>query len=175
MRCPKTIMCLAIILSPVALLNLCAQVGASANTGQKATADAQQSNPANMASTYVPLDSWVYPAIDRLAALGYTQTDFVGLRPWTRMECARLLLEADERAAGDDANTEVAHLYRSLTMEFALELRREDGAPNKDLQIESIYTQVLGISGQPLVDGYHFGQTISNNFGRPYGEGANTY
>ena len=28
-------------------------------------------NPANMGSPYVPLDSWVYPAFDRLIATGY--------------------------------------------------------------------------------------------------------
>jgi hypothetical protein len=127
-----------------------------------------------MASTYVPLDSWVYPALDRLAALGYVQTDFAGQRPWTRMECARLLSEADERAA-DQADTEAGALYHSLAFEFALELRREDGAPNTGFQVESIYSQVLGISGEPLVDSYHFAQTISNDFGRPFGQGTNSY
>src|SRR6185312_7323787 len=29
------------------------------------------------------------------------------------------------------------------------------------------------ISGTPLRDGYHFGQTIINDYGRPYGEGFN--
>src|SRR5688572_23802011 len=29
------------------------------------------------------------------------------------------------------------------------------------------------IAGKPLADGCHFGQTIINNHGRPYGEGAN--
>jgi hypothetical protein len=33
---------------------------------------------------------------------------------------------------------------------------------------------VTGISGQPLTDGYHFGQTILNDYGRPFGEGFNT-
>ena len=120
-----------------------------------------QRNPGNMASTYVPLDSWVYPAIDRLAALGYMQTDFAGLRPWTRMECARLVMEADETRSERRSRTpKSACLYRSLTKEFALELRREDGASNVGIQIESIYSQVLGISGRPLVDGYHFAQTV---------------
>ncbi len=31
------------------------------------------------------------------------------------------------------------------------------------------------ISGQPLNDSYHFGQTIINNSGRPYQQGFNTY
>jgi hypothetical protein len=31
----------------------------------------------------------------------------------------------------------------------------------------------VGISGKPLRDGFHFGQTIVNDYGRPYGEGFN--
>src|ERR1017187_8666189 len=34
--------------------------------------------------TYVPVDSWVYPALDRLHGLGYLDTAFLGIRPWTR-------------------------------------------------------------------------------------------
>src|SRR5580700_5755871 len=96
----------------------------------------KQRSAKNMASTYVPLDSWVYPAFDRLAALGYIQTDFVSLRPWTRMECARLLQEASDRVGDGESDSEAATLYKNLTGEFAVELRREDGAANLGIQIE---------------------------------------
>jgi hypothetical protein len=56
----------------------------------------------NMASTYVPIESWIYPAIERLALAGYVQTAFAGLRPWTRMEIARLVAEAQEQQADLD-------------------------------------------------------------------------
>jgi hypothetical protein len=150
------------------------QAGVSGSASTPVSLDSLDRNPAHMASTYVPLDSWIYPAFERLAALGYVQTDFLGQRPWTRMECARLVMEAGERAA-DNSEKEASQLYRSLNREFALELRREDGAPNVGFQVESIYTQVVGVSGRPVVDGYHFAQTIVNDFGRPYGEGANSY
>ena len=159
----RFIICMTLLLSPAFL-------GAY---GQ-ATGDAKQRTAADMASTYVPLDSWVYPAFDRLAALGYLQTDFPGQRPWTRMECARLVMEAEERAA-ENSDPEASSLYSSLRTEFALELRREDGEANTGFQVESIYSRAIGISGEPLVDGYHFAQTIINDFGRPYGEGANSY
>lgn len=149
-------------------------VNTAAQTTANGQSDSRSASPANMGSTYVPLDSWVYGAIERLAALGYVQTDFLGQRPWTRMECARLVEEAQERAA-EEADSQASLLYRSLSAEFALELRRADGAPNVGFQIESIYSQVLGVSGKPLVDGYHFAQTITNNYGRPYGQGTNTY
>ena len=52
-------------------------------------------NPENMGSPYVPIDSWVYPAFDRLISLGYIGSAYLGIRPWTRMECARLVEEAE--------------------------------------------------------------------------------
>jgi len=42
----------------------------------------------NMGSTFVPLDSWEYAAFERLAGLGYVNTGIMGLKPWTRIECA---------------------------------------------------------------------------------------
>src|ERR1700739_3724461 len=50
--------------------------------------------PAGMGSPNVPLDSWVYPAIERLAAQGLVQSEFLNIRPWTRLECVALLNEA---------------------------------------------------------------------------------
>ena len=41
-------------------------------------------------------------------------------------------------------------------------------------RIESVYARVTGISGEPVTDGNHFGQTIINDFGRPYQEGFNS-
>src|SRR5215471_9685411 len=68
--------------------------------------DAKRRSPANMASPYVPLDSWVYSTLDRLEALGFVQIGFLGIRPWTRMECARLVVEAEERTADIEPNSE---------------------------------------------------------------------
>src|SRR5215471_1264517 len=48
----------------------------------------------SIASPYVPLDSWIYPAFDRLAALGVAPSAMAGMKPWTRRECARILEEA---------------------------------------------------------------------------------
>jgi membrane-associated phospholipid phosphatase len=128
--------------------------------------------PENMGSPYVPIDSWVYPALERLAALGYVQTAYLGIRPWTRMECARLLEEAGERMRYDGtAGGEEAKLYAAVASEFAAETARWDGAPNLGASLDSVYAKVAGISGAPLRDGYHFGQTIINDYGRPYGQG----
>jgi hypothetical protein len=130
-------------------------------------------NPKNMGSPYVPLDSWVYPALERLAALGYIQTAYLGIRPWTRMECARMVDEASDRISNDGEDDRAVKLIDQLAIEFALESARRDGVANLGASVDSIYTRVTDISGPPLSDGYHFGQTIINDFGRPYGEGFN--
>jgi len=131
-------------------------------------------NPNYMASPYVPLDSWVYPALERLIALGYVQSNVLGLRPWTRMSCARMLDDAAERFSGGGSDEgEATKIYAALTDEFETETRRLDGAANVGARVESIYTRATGISGTPLRDGYNFGQTIVNDYGRPYWTGFN--
>jgi membrane-associated phospholipid phosphatase len=131
-------------------------------------------NPNYMASPYVPLDSWIYPALERLIALGYVKSAVLGMRPWTRMECARLLEDAEDKFPDNGADEgEPGKLYAALTGEFGTEVTRLDGAANVGARVESVYTRSMGISGTPLRDGYHFGQTIINDYGRPYWTGFN--
>ncbi|HET7872480.1 MAG TPA: capsule assembly Wzi family protein [Terriglobales bacterium] len=120
-------------------------------------------------SRYVPMDSWVYPAMDRLASMGLIHSNILGLRPWTRTECARLLEEA--QAGIDETGTDPAtRLYSALANEFADELQ---GKVRNNLSLDSVYTRAAGISGRPLTDDYHFARTIVNDYGRPYQEGFN--
>src|SRR5882724_5634212 len=98
--------------------------------------DSRERNAGNTGSPYVPLDSWIYPAMERLAGLGLLSDEFLGMRPWTRSECARLASGA--------------------------------------VRLESLYSRTEHISGAPLTDGYTFGQTQINDFGRPYGQGWST-
>jgi hypothetical protein len=128
----------------------------------------------NMGSPYVPLDSWVYPALDRLAALGYIHTGFADMRPWTRMECARQLQEASDRIAEEEAQpSEAARLYRDLQKEFGPEVVLRGGGENAEIRLESLYTRGTEIAGKPLTDGDHFAQTIVNDYGRPEEQGFN--
>ena len=131
-------------------------------------------NPANMGSPYVPLDSWIYPAIERLAALGYIQTAYLGVRPWTRIECARLLEESGEQVRdGTEASREAENIQEQLAQEFHSDIEHLDGERNVGAVVDSVYTRFTGITGSPLRDGYHFNQTLTNDYGRPYGEGFN--
>ena len=138
------------------------------NTGDKVR------NPNYMASPYVPLDSWIYPLLERLIAMGYAQSNMLGMRPWTRLACAEMLEDAGQKFQNDGVEAgEAGKIYRTLTSEFAGELARLDGAANVGARVDSVYTRVTGISGTPIRDGYHFGQTIINDFGRPYWSGFN--
>jgi hypothetical protein len=67
-------------------------------------------------------------------------------------------------------NEEAIRLLADLRREFAPDA--EPGRPQ--LRLESIYDKVLPIAGAPLNDSYHFGQTIRDNYGRPYGDGFNS-
>jgi len=138
------------------------------NTGDKVR------NPNYMASPYVPIDSWIYPLLERLIALGYMKSNVLGMRPWTRLQCARMVQETGEKVGnGEDDSVEANRIYQSLAREFAQEIERLDGAPNVGAQVNSVYTRVTGISGTPLRDSDHFGQTIINDYGRPYWTGFN--
>jgi Capsule assembly protein Wzi len=137
--------------------------------------DAQQRSASNMASTYVPIESWVYPASERLAAEGYLQSAFFDLRPWTRMDCARLVEEAEDNINNDPTTSDGPTLLRSLKEEFNLELRRRTGGRNAEFRLESLDQRVTAIAGRPLTDGYHFAETLVDDEGRPFAEGANLY
>src|SRR5229473_3553237 len=128
----------------------------------------------NMGSPYVPMDSWIYSAYDRLAAMGYVNSGMFGMRPWTRLECARLLTESEDHGTVDDSSSEAARINLELAKEFSGELREMSGGENTGAKVESVYARVTGISGQPLTDGFHFGETIINDYGRPFQEGLNS-
>ncbi|HYY69250.1 MAG TPA: capsule assembly Wzi family protein [Terriglobales bacterium] len=121
-----------------------------------------------MSSTYIELDSWIYPAIERLAALGIAKTEFLGLRPWTRMAVYGMLAGVDESNLDSPAET----LVSSLKAELKREEELDSGRPNKGISVDRIYSRTQFISGTPLNDSYHFGQTIADDFGRPYARGA---
>src|SRR6266480_1154095 len=130
---------------------------------------------ANQGSPYVPLDSWIYPALDRLAAMGLIDSGFAGMKPWTRHECVRLLQEASEMVVGEGrGGPEAEKIYRLLETEFRDEFEGKGGDGRFRGRVESVYARMTGISGEPLTDGNHFGQTVINDFGRPYQEGFNS-
>ncbi|MGZ4858795.1 MAG: capsule assembly Wzi family protein [Candidatus Angelobacter sp.] len=116
------------------------------------------------------MDSWIYPEIDRLAALGYINTAEEGLSPWTRSECARLVEEAGQAIDLHDSS-QWADIYKRLAAEFAPELEGKQNLPG--IWLEDIYARVGFVSGTPLADDFHFAKTFTDDFGRPFGHGVN--
>jgi len=151
----------------VAALVICSVAGGHAEA-------AMSSDISGGASTYVPLDSWVYPAFERLAAEGYLQTAFFSLRPWTRKDCARLIEEAEEQMVDPPAASDAPLLVEALKHEFAPETGA-GGTHAPDWQFESIDQRATVIAGRPLTDGFHFAETLTNDEGRPFGRGVNLY
>lgn len=139
------------------------------------SAETELAYTATTGSPYVPLDSWIYPAMDRLFALGYVDTAYLGMRPWTRISIARILLRSASSLENSSDDDQAREIYFTLMREFQPDIDRAVGMARLHIEPESVYTILLGISGTPLRDSYHLGQSIVNDFGRPYENGFNNY
>ena len=128
--------------------------------------------PDPLGSAYIPVDSWVYPAMTRLYSLGYLDTMFLGMRPWTRRSALHML-KASEYDILNGFDGEAQGIYNALMKELRTEAP-ENGVPRGTVYgIYSGYTRLMGVAGPTLRDSYHLGQTINNDFGRPYQSGFN--
>ncbi len=102
----------------------------------------ESSGPQNLGTPYVPLDSWIYPALDRLAGLGLIDSAFSGMRPWTRRECMRQLIEAEEKGVDAGENTEAGKLIEVLEHEFRPETEAlGDGSDGAGIPSGVVFTR----------------------------------
>ena len=128
----------------------------------------------NMSSTYIPLDSWIYPAVMRLYGLGYVDTIFLGMRPWTRLSVAHMLDLSADRITGSTSEDAI-DIYTALEKDLQPDMRIPLDQKFGRIGLDSVYQRVMGIAGTPLRDSFHLGQTDINDFGRPYAGGFNNY
>jgi membrane-associated phospholipid phosphatase len=134
----------------------------------------EDTDPDAMGSTNVPMDSWIYPALERLAAMGLIPGQSVSIRPWTRQECLRQLKLAEDLASSPDQQGYRASLIAEANLLIA-DLHDElETEPNyyESVSLESVYARYGMIAGPALADSFHFGQTWWNDFGRPLGRGG---
>ena len=122
-------------------------------------------------STYIPVDSPVYAMALRLYSMGYLDTAFISMRPWTRRSLLHMLAAADTSITSSD-NDEAIDILAKLKDYLAPE-ESADFSNGGNAVLESVYTRVSGISGLTLRDSYHLGQTFVNDYGRPYAAGFN--
>ena len=169
---------LQLMASPLPAEQSAAAIGAVAGNGGGAPASVCQ--PSSLGSPYIPVDSWVYPAVLRLYSLGYVDTVFLGMRPWTRASVMHMLEEAgnlieDSKADQDPGGAEAREIYDSLNRELHLDMEGPCGPHQGNTQTESVYTVARAISGTPLDDSFHLGSTIVNDYGRPFENGFSNY
>jgi hypothetical protein len=162
----------------LALVFLMVSPLAAQKSPSKPSAPAALCAPAQLGSPYIPVDSWIYPAVLRLYSLGYVDSVFLGMRPWTRASVGHMIDQAGARiedAAASPATDEAQGIYDALLHELRSDSQGPCGALKGSSRIESVYTVARGISGTPLRDSYHLGSTIINDYGRPYESGINNY
>jgi hypothetical protein len=128
-------------------------------------------------SVYIPMDSWIYPAMERLYSLGYIDTAFLGLRPWTRLSCLHMLEESQtkiEGAADSPGNREARQLFDTLAKELSDDRDAYDpDQSNAHGEVDRLYARTMYIGGRPINDSSHFGSTLINDYGRAYEGGFN--
>jgi hypothetical protein len=156
-------------------------------TGQSAAQTASDNSrpasvcePASLDSPYIPVDSWVYPAVMRLYGLGYVDSVFLGMRSWTRSSLEHMLEEAaarieDAQDSPDPTVEEAQQIYDALDRELHPDMQGPCGVFKGHVRLESVYSVARGISGTPLDDSFHLGQTVINDYGRPYQNGFSNY
>jgi hypothetical protein len=118
---------------------------------------------------YMPLDSWIYPAFERLFALGYADSAYLGMRPWTRTACLRILQETYTKLQDAPQDKEAWSIFQTLAVEFG----GDAGLTTPSAEVWNLYTRNMYIKGPPINDSFHFGQTLINDYGRPYQQGFN--
>jgi hypothetical protein len=123
----------------------------------------------NYGLVYVPLDSWIYPAFERLFSMGYADSAYLDMRPWTRTSCLRILEETYPKLQDAPKDQEAWRIFQALAVEFGAEA----GQTNPQATLRNVYTRNMYIKGRPINDSFHFGQTLINDYGRPYQEGFN--
>ncbi len=122
-------------------------------------------------STNVPLYHWSYAAIDKLIGEGLIDSAMVGTKPFSRLEMARLISEADAAVERQgEKNQVILAVLDRLEKEFRSELN----------QVESVRTGSSEDYFKPLEDPYvrfvhgddHF--DLENQSGDRFDKGGNT-
>lgn len=142
---------------------------------------------------YIPLDSSIYKELETLNGLGYLDTYLEEIKPISRVEAARLTLEA-ERNLGDAQRldplaTSLIHTLRAQLREEVgwLESNSEDDLPTmahplQRLQLQYIYshgsprrwrTSPIGTPAQCCINAEEGTPLLPNNDGLPTESGSN--
>ncbi|WP_348261808.1 capsule assembly Wzi family protein [Telmatobacter sp. DSM 110680] len=173
----------AIVLTGILSFNpspIAAERPAAEQAASDSSRPAPVCEPASLGSPYIPVDSWIYPAILRLYGLGYVDNVFLGLRPWTRASVDHMLEQVgaridDAQDSNDPATNEAQEIYEAINGELHPDVQGPCRTFQGKTRIESVYSASRYITGTPLDDSFHLGQTVINDYGRPFQNGFNNY
>jgi hypothetical protein len=112
--------------------------------------------------------------------MGYIDSVYLGMRPWTRASVDHMLEEAggrieDAQDSSDAVSDEAQAIYEALDREINPDMQGPCRVFKGKSRVESVYSASRAISGTPLRDSFHLGQTVINDYGRPYANGFNNY
>ena len=135
-------------------------------------------------SAQIPLDSWVYPALDKLAGSGLIDSVLAGTRPYSRIEAGRQIQEARQQAERAPLPLAISELLAQLEEEFAeqlVELHGRSGEapesyikPLRHLEISSLYRHGDdSMIGGSNISARQFSLDV-NNSGRDYPQNSTT-
>src|ERR1700689_721943 len=99
----------------------------------------------NYGLVYVPLDSWVYPAFERLFSMGYADSAYLGMRPWTRTSCLQILQETYPKLQSAPQDTEAWSIFQTLAVEFGADA----GLTTPSAEVWNLYPRNMYIKGPP--------------------------
>jgi len=123
-------------------------------------------------SAYIPVDSWIYPAMLRLYSLGFADTEYLALRPYTRRSVLHILQQSEGTILSSN-DAQAQEILSALLRELTDEGVTKESKRGTIYGVESVYTRMMGVDGPILSDSYHLGQTFSNDYGRPHQSGFN--
>jgi len=135
-------------------------------------------------SAGIPLDSWIYPALDKLAGFGLIDSALQGDRPFSRIEAARLTAEGLAKAEAIQPPPVVGEILRRLESELRESLEEVRGGTNggyfkpvREFRLDAVFQDgdpsvIAGKrfgSGADLIDARQFALN-TNNYGIEYEE-----
>jgi hypothetical protein len=109
-----------------------------------------------LSSANIPLDSPIYSYLEKLAGMGLISSDVKGLRPYSKAEAARLVLEAQKNLALLDtdgpafARELIKRIRKSLPREVLLRENPDKRAARYDLNpVSSLRLRYVYLDGAP--------------------------
>lgn len=129
---------------------------------------AEQVHESEVVSTNVPLDNYTYDYLDKLDGMGYITDMRIGMKPYTRVEVAKWVLEAEQNVK--EKPSYIQGMIKQLKVEYADEIKFLDGqAVDSELKLKEWN---FGIS---YYDGDSVANTASKSFYQPLNINNNGY